>query len=273
MIMETKQTKEEKATIDIVKEMQKTVNTLGSTIGELKGKVDAMPTDYVKSDEIGKVMTEYFKEARIYSSTVTAKIPESLTETINGVKKSFSEAKAGIDESIAGIKPRTPLLSITISNKVLLVLTATVLIFVSIGWIAFINSPMYLANQLYSQSTYGDIRNPGGYYHDAYTKIKAGKRKEIKALIRSNELLQKSYREAEAILAPLIGADIYVTRIQHGQNADTLVDYRHRGNDIYWSAYFTADGSIWITDSDKIVVPLDAEKTLTSKKVKWEKVR
>lgn len=132
---------------------------------------------------------------------------------------------------------------------------------------------MYLAHQLYSQSTYGDIRNPGGYYHDAYTKIKAGKRKEIKALIRSNELLQKSYREAEAILAPLIGADIYVTKIQYGQIADTLVDYRHLGNDIYWSAFFTADGSIWITDSDKIVVPLDAEKTLTSKKVKWEKVR
>lgn len=152
-------------------------------------------------------------------------------------------------------------------------LTATVLIFVSIGWIAFINSPIYLGHQLYTQSTYGDIRNPGGYYHDAYTKIKAGRRKEIKALIRSNELLQKSYREAEAILAPLIGADIYVTKIQYGQIADTLVDYRHLGNDIYWSAYFTADGSIWITDSDKIIFPLDAEKTLASKKAKWEKVR
>lgn len=271
--METKQTKEEKATIDIVKEMQKTVNSLGSTIGELKTKVDAMPTDYVKSNEIGKVMTEYFKEARIYSSTVTAKIPESLTETINALKKSFGEAKKGIDESIAGIKPRKPLLSVSINNRFLLVLTATVLLSVSIGLLVFINSPMYLAHQLYSQSTYGDIRNPGAYYHDAYTKVKAGKRKEIKAQIRSNALLLKSYREAEAVLVPLIGDDIYVTKIQYGQKADTLVDYRHIGNDVYWSAYFTADGSIWITDSDKIVVPLDAEKTLTSKKVKWEKVR
>lgn len=271
--METKQTKEEKATIDIVKEMQKTVNSLGSTIGELKTKVDAMPTDYVKSNEIGKVMTEYFKEARIYSSTVTAKIPESLTETINALKKSFGEAKKGIDESIAGIKPRKPLLSVSINNRFLLVLTATVLLSVSIGLLVFINSPMYLAHQLYSQSTYGDIRNPGAYYHDAYTKIKAGKRKEIKAQIRSIELLQKSYREAEAVLVPLIGDDIYVTKIQYGQKADTLVDYRHIGNDIYWSAYFTADGCIWITDSEKIIFPLDAEKTLTSKKVKWEKVR
>lgn len=271
--METKQTKEEKATIDIVKEMQKTVNSLGATIGELKTKVDDMPTDYVKSDEIGNVLTEYFQQARIYSSTVTAKIPETLTETINGLKKSFGEAKKGIDESIAGIKPKKPLLSVTISNKILFVLTAAVMLFVSIGWIAFINSPIYLAHQLYTQSTYGDIRNPGGYYHDAYTKIKAGKRKEIKALIRSNELLQKSYREAEAILAPLIGADIYVTKIQYGQIADTLVDYRHLGNDVYWSAYFTADGSIWITDSDKIIFPIDAEKTLTSKKVKWEKMK
>ena len=271
--METKQTKEEKATIDIVKEMQKTVNSLGSTIGELKTKVDAMPTDYVKSDEIGKVMTEYFQEARIYSSTVTAKIPESLTETINGVKKSFEDAKKGIDESVAGIKPRKPLLSVSINNRFLLVLTATVLLSVSIGLLVFINSPMYLAHQLYSQSTYGDIRNPGAYYHDAYTKIKAGKRKEIKAQIRSIELLQKSYREAEAVLVPLIGDDIYVTKIQYGQKADTLVDYRHIGNDVYWSAYFTADGSIWITDSDNIVVPLDAEMTLTSKKVKWEKMK
>lgn len=271
--METKQTKEEKATIDIVKEMQKTVNSLGSTIGELKTKVDAMPTDYVKSDEIGKVMNEYFKEARIYSSTVTAKIPESLTETINGLKKSFGEAKKGIDESIAGIKPRKPLLSITISNKFLQILTAIILSSASIGLLVFINSPMYLAHQMYTLSTYGDIRNPGAYYHDTYTKVKTGKRKEIKAQIRSDELLQKSYREAEAVLVPLIGDDIYVTKIQYGQKADTLVDYRHIGNDVYWSAYFTADGSIWITDSDKIVVPLDAEKTLTSKKVKWEKKR
>ena len=271
--METKQTKEEKATIDIVKEMQKTVNTLGSTIGELKTKVDTMPTDYVKSDEIGKVMTEYFKEARIYSSTVTAKIPESLTETINGLKKSFGEAKKGIDESIAGIKPRKPLLSITICNKFLLVLTATVLLSVSIGLLVFINSPMYLAHQLYVQSIYGDIRNPGAYYHDAYTKTKAGKRKEIKAQIRSYELIHRSFREAEAVLVPLIGDDIYVTKIQYGQKADKLVDYRHIGNDVYWSAYFPADGSIWTTDSDKIIFPLDAEKTLTSKRVKWEKVR
>ena len=271
--METKQTKEEKATIDIVKEMQKTVNSLGSTIGELKTKVDAMPTDYVKSNEIGKVMTEYFKEARIYSSTVTAKIPESLTETINGVKKSFEEAKKGIDESIAGIKPRKPLLSVTISNKFLQILTATVLFSVSIGLLVFINSPMYLAHQLYVQSTYGDIRNPGACYHDAYTTVKAGKRKEIKAQIRSNELIHKSYRKVEAVLAPLIGDDIYVTKIQYGQKADTLVDYRHIGNDVYWSAYFTADGSIWVTDSDKIIFPFDAEKTLTSKRVKWEEKR
>ena len=271
--METKQTKEEKATIDIVKEMQKTVNSLGSTIGELKTKVDAMPTDYVKSDEIGKVMNEYFKEARIYSSTVTAKIPESLTETINDLKKSFGEAKKGIDESIAGVKPRNPLLNVTISNRFLLVLTATVFLSVSIGLLVFINSPMYLANQLYSQCMYGDIRNPGACYHDAYTTVKAGKRKEIKAQIRSYELIHRSFREAEAVLAPLVDSDIYVTKIQYGQNADTLVDYRHIGNDVYWSAYFTADGSIWITDSDKIIFPLDAEKTLTSKRVKWEKVK
>ena len=271
--METKQTKEEKATIDIVKEMQKTVNSLGSTIGELKTKVDAMPTDYVKSNEIGKVMNEYFKEARIYSSTETAKIPESLTETINGLKKSFGEAKKGIDESIAGIKPRKPLLTLNVSSKPLLVLTATVLLSVSIGLLVFINSPMYLAHQMYTLSTYGDIRNPGACYHDAYSKVKAGKRKEIKAQIRSNALLQKSYREAEAVLVPLIGDDVYVTKIQYGQKADTLVDFRHIGNDVYWSAYFTADGSLWITDSDKIIFPLDAEKTLTSKKVKWEEKR
>ena len=273
MIMGMIQTKEEKAIVDIIKEMQKTVNSLGATIGELKTKVDGMPTDYVKSDEIGTVLTEYFQEARIYSSTVTAKIPESLTETINGVKKSFEEAKKGIDESIAGIKPRKPLLSITISNRFLQILTAIILFSVSIGLLVFINSPMYLAHQLYTLSTYGDNRNPGACYHDAYTKIKAGKRKEIKAQIRSDELLQKSYREAGAILVPLIGADINVTKIQYGQNSDTLVDYRHIGNDVYWSAYFPADGSIWITDSDKIVFPLDAEKTLTSKKVKWEKMK
>lgn len=215
--------------------------------------------------------TEFIAPIVLYPHART--IPESLTETINGLKKSFGEAKKGIDESIAGIKPRKPLLTLNVSSKPLLVLTATVLLSVSIGLLVFINSPMYLAHQMYTLSTYGDIRNPGACYHDAYTKVKAGKRKEIKAQIRSSELLQKSYREAEAVLAPLIGSDIYITKIQYGQNADTLVDYRHFGNDVYWSAYFTADGSIWITDSEKIIFPLDAEKTLTSKKVKWEKVR
>lgn len=37
-----------------------------ASVGEQKTKVDATPADYVKSDEIGKVLTEYFQEARIY---------------------------------------------------------------------------------------------------------------------------------------------------------------------------------------------------------------
>lgn len=90
--------------------------------------------------------------------------------------------------------------------------------------------------------------------------------------IKDNRIRLSSYKSAEAILEPLVGEDIYVTGIQYGRESDMLVDYRKIGNDVYWSAYFTADGSIWITDSEKIVVPLDAEKTLTSKKVKWEKV-
>lgn len=258
--METKQAKEDKAVIDIVKEMQKTVSALGREIGELKEKIDALPADCVKSDEIERLIK------------AVAKIPESLTETVGGLKRSFREARAGIDESIAGLRPGRPLLNVTVSNRFLMGLTVAVLLAVSIGTLAVINSPMCLAHRLYAQCTYGDVRNPGWYYHDAYTKVRAGKRKEVRAQIRSRELQRKSYREAEAVLAPLVGADIYVTKIQYGRNLDLLVDYRHRGNDVYWSAYIPADGSIWITDSDKIVVPLDAEKTLTSKKVKWEKI-
>lgn len=199
--------KEERATIDIVKSLKITVDSLGTAIGELKEKIDSLPSDYVKSEDIEAVLEDYFKTARIYSSTVTADIPRSLYDSITGLKKDFKETRTGIDESIAGIKPRKPLLKVSISNRFLMAILGAILISVPIGALAFLNSPMYLAHKLYLQSTYGDIRNPGIMY-----------------------------------------------------------------NDVYWSAYFTADGSIWITDSEKIVVPLDAEKTLTSKKVKWEKV-
>lgn len=151
--------KEERATIDIVKSLKITVDSLGTAIGELKEKIDSLPSDYVKSEDIEAVLEDYFKTARIYSSTVTADIPRSLYDSITGLKKDFKETRTGIDESIAGIKPRKPLLKVSISNRFLMAILGAILISVPIGALAFLNSPMYLAHKLYLQSTYGDIRN------------------------------------------------------------------------------------------------------------------
>lgn len=273
MIMETIQKKEEKAILDLVKSLQITVNSLGMSIGELKEDIAALPSDYVKSSEVGAIMKEYFHQARIYSSTVTANIPEEQLDEISSLKAEFGQLKTDITESLGEIKKRQPLLMIKVGSKPLLWTLATLILAISVSVFAFLNSPMYLAHQEYILSSYGDVRNPGVYYHDAYSKVKAGKRKEVTARIKAQEIIVASYKEAESSLTPFVGEDIYVTKIQYGQKADTLVDFRHTGNDIYWSAYFLDDGSIWITDSDNIVYPTDAEKMLTSKKVKWEKVR
>lgn len=45
-----------------------------------------------------------------------------------------------------------------------------------------------------------------------------------------------------------------------------------RGNDEMWFAYFSDDDSVLVTDSELITTVVDAEKTLTSKKVKWQQL-
>lgn len=148
-----------------------------------------------------------------------AKIPESLTEKIDGLKKAFTDTKAGIDEGLAGIKPKKPLFSLSIGNKFLLVLAEVMLISAAIGIIVFVNIPMFLVNEVYLQHIYGDYRAPGWYYQDAYTKIKAGKRKEVKVQIKNANTFLASFKEEETVLGPLVGEDIYITKIQYGNCA------------------------------------------------------
>ena len=265
--------KEEKATIEITKSTKIAVDSLGVVVGELKDRIEALPSDYVKSKDLERIMTGYFQTARIYSSTVTARVPDSLTEEIHGLKKAFQETRAEIEKSLAGIKPRKPLLTVRIGNKFLLVLTVLVLLAGAVGGLIFLNSPAHLANTLYELSTELDEADPGLRYHEAYTRGRNGKRREVKAKIKALRLELSSNEEVAAIIDQLLGDPVIVSKIIYGTHNDKLAMLRFIGQDAIWRAYFTENGHILITDSPKITTPWEAENHLAAKDVEWTMVR
>jgi len=67
---------------------------------------------------------------------------------------------------------------------------------------------------------------------------------------------------------------LYVRQIEYELGTQcALVTYRFKDNDVIRKAFFLEDGSIKVTDSDLVKKPYDARKMLTSRNVKWEKVR
>lgn len=118
-----------------------------------------------------------------------------------------------------------------------------------------------------------DFGNPGAVYQDAYVNVKTGHRKEVKADIVSWTSTLAAHQELKAILEPMLdGRNIYIRKVQNGEHGDKLVNFRLSDNDVIWHAFFREDGSVYITDSDKIDSPRNAEKYLTAKSVKWKKL-
>lgn len=84
-------------------------------------------------------------------------------------------------------------------------------------------------------------------------------------------------RRRETIIptaALLDNRPLYVRQIEYELWTQcALVTYRFKDNDVIKKAFFLEDGSIMVTDSDLVKKPYDARKMLTSRNVKWEKVR
>lgn len=123
---------------------------------------------------------------------------------------------------------------------------------------------------MYANMNFG---NPGGAYHDAYLLARSGHRKELKSRLKSNKYRFASYQEMAAFLEPLVSNRIVIRDIQYGTQEDRLVQYRYYGNDEIWHAYLSKDGYVLVTNSEWITTVIDAEKSLTSKEVKWQQVK
>lgn len=149
------------------------------------------------------------------------------------------------------------------------IIMALLLVLAVAGYVWFINTPIYLGDELYKSYARLNYPNPGAGYSTAYRFIEAGERKQLKDEIRRSEHREHSYIAHRDTLRQLLNdQSIFINRIQY-ENSERLIDYTD-STDVIKIAHFRKDGSIRITDSPEVVTLHDARST---KKVKWKKVR
>ena len=228
-----------------------------------------------------KSMTQSFEEMK---SLKSKEVPVSLckTETVKTiVREQMTEALKGIDlkaevspeyyERMDKLikRPSLLFLHLNLTAKVFAIIMALLLVLGAAGYIWFINTPMYLGDELYKSYARLNYPNPGAGYSTAYRLIEAGERKQLKDEIRRSEHRERSYIAHRDTLRQLLNdPSIFINRIQY-ENSERLIDYTD-STDIIKTAHFRKDGSIRITDSPEVVTLHDAR---TGKKIKWKDVR
>lgn len=166
---------------------------------------------------------------------------------------------------------RPPLLSLhlNLTAKIFAIIMAVLLILGAAGYIWFINTPMYLGDELYKSYTRLNYPNPGAGYSTAYRLIEAGERKQLKDEIRRSEHRERSYIAHRDTLRQLLNdPSIFINRIQY-DNSERLIDYTD-STDIIKTAHFRKDGSVRITDDAKI---LSFNDTRNRKGTLWRKIK
>ena len=233
-------------------------------------------------------MTRSFEEMK---NTKATEIPISLckTEAVKTiVREQMTEALKELDlkaevspessrqmneqiEKMKEIAKRPPLLSLhmNLTAKIFAIIMALLLILGAVGYVWFINTPMYLGDELYKSYARLNYPNPGAGYSTAYRLIEAGERKLLKDEIRRSEHRERSYIAHRDTLRQLLNdPSIFINRIQY-ENSERLIDYTD-STDVIKTAYFRKDGSIRITDDQRISTMADA---LNTKGIKWEIIR
>lgn len=226
-------------------------------------------------------MTRSFEEMK---NTKATEVPVSLCKTQavkTIVREQVKEALKELDmkaevspdyyERMNKLIKRPPLLSLqlNLTAKVFAIIMAVLLILGAAGYIWFINTPMYLGDELYKSYTRLNYPNPGAGYSTAYRLIEAGERMQLKDEIRRSEHRERSYIAHRETLRQLLNdPSIFINRIQY-EKSERLIDYTD-STDVIKSAHFRKDGSIRITDSPEVVTLHDARM---EKKVRWKKVR
>ena len=284
--------------------MAKQNNTL-TEIQTLEGIYEHLSTIDNLSEEFGKISIRLSKIEQTHNTTLTTmtaftesmtrsfeemkntkatEVPVSLckpemVQTI--VKEQVKEALKEIDlkaevspeyyERMDKLIKRPPLFSLhlNLTAEVFAIIMALLLVLGAVGYVWFINTPMYLGDELYKSYARLNYPNPGAGYSTAYRLIEAGERKQLKDEIRRSEHREHSYIAHRDILRQLLNdQSIFINRIQY-ENAERLIDYTD-STDIIKTAHFRKDGSIRITDSPEVVTLHDAR---TMKKIRWEKIR
>ncbi len=262
-----------------------TIDHLSEEVGKLSTRLSKIEqthdTTLTTMTAFTKSMTQSFEEMK---SLKSKEVPVSLckaeaVKTI--VREQITEALKGIDLK-AEVSPeyyvrmdklikRPPLLSLhlNLTAKVFAIIMAVLLVLGAAGYVWFINTPMYLGDELYKSYARLNYPNPGAGYSTAYRLVEAGERMQLKDEIRRSEHRERSYIAHRDTLRQLLNdPSIFINRIQY-ENSERLIDYTD-STDIIKTAHFRKDGSVRITDSPEVVTLHDAR---TMKKVRWKKVR
>ena len=262
-----------------------TIDNLSEEVGKMSTRLSkieqAHNTTLTTVTSFTKSMTQSFEEMK---SLKSKEVPVSLckTEAVKTiVREQMTEALKGIDLK-AEVSPeyyvrmdklikRPPLLSLhlNLTAKVFAIIMTLLLVLGAAGYIWFINTPMYLGDELYKSYTRLNYPNPGAGYSTAYRLIEAGERKQLKDEIRRSEHRERSYIAHRDTLRQLLNdPSIFINRIQY-ENSERLIDYTD-STDVIKTAQFRKDGSIRITDSPEVLTLHDAR---TMKKVRWIDVK
>lgn len=262
-----------------------TIDNLSEEVGKMSTRLSkieqAHNTTLTTVTAFTKSMTQSFEEMK---SLKSKEVPVSLckTETVKTiVREQMTEALKGIDlkaevspeyyERMDKLIKRPPLLflHLNLTAKVFAIIMALLLVLGAAGYIWFINTPMYLGDELYKAYARLNYPNPGAGYSTAYRLVDAGERKQLKDEIKRSEHRERSYIAHRDTLRQLLNdPSIFINRIQY-ENSERLIDYTD-STDIIKTAHFRKDGSIRITDSPEVVTLHDAR---TGKKIKWKDVR
>lgn len=284
--------------------MAKQNNSL-TELQALEGIYEHLSTIDNLSDEVGKISTRLSKIEQTHNTTLTTMITfkESMTRSFEEMKNTKStevsvslckteavktivreqmtEALKVIDlkakvspeyyERMDKLIKRPPLLSLhlNLTAKVFAIIMAMLLVLGAVGYVWFINTPMYLGDELYKSYARLNYPNPGAGYSTAYRLIEAGERMQLKDEIRRSEHREHSYIAHRDTLRQLLNdQSIFINRIQY-KNSERLIDFTD-STDVIKTAHFRKDGSIRITDSPEVVTLHDARMM---KKVRWRKIR
>lgn len=222
-------------------------------------KAAAIPVSVCKKDDVKSIVREQVKETLAEVDLKAEVSPESSRKMDEQIEKMKEIAK------------RPPLLSLhlNLTAKVFAIIMALLFVLGITGYVWFINTPMYLGDELYKSYARLNYPNPGAGYSTAYRLIEAGERKQLKDDIRRSEHREHSYiAHCDTLRQLLNDQSIFINRIQY-ENSERLIDYTD-STYIIKSAHFRKDGSIRITDSPEVVTLHDAR---TAKKVRWKRIR